>query len=95
MGHRFDAIADEEDGGYHLAGLVSAVAGHDITETTAGFIEVVGILSTESANSAEAYLNTGLTLAIGDDWQLDGGIRVGLTAASDDLTPFLGLSCRF
>jgi hypothetical protein len=90
-----DLIADEDDGGYHVAGLVSAVAGHALTDTTAAFIEVVGILTTESPDLAEAYLNTGMTLAVGDDWQIDGGIRVGLTGESDDLVPFLGLTCRF
>ena len=43
----------------------------------------------------EAYFNTGMTWAVSDTWQLDGGVRVGLTRASTDFTPFLGLSTKF
>jgi hypothetical protein len=28
-------------------------------------------------------------------WQLDGGIRIGLTDASADYSPFLGMSAKF
>ena len=37
----------------------------------------------------EALLNTGRT------WQLDGGVRLGLTDASADMTPYLGMSTKY
>jgi Putative MetA-pathway of phenol degradation len=88
------AYEDTEDD-YHLVGLVSATGSHAITENTAGFLEIVGIFSAESSDDTEAYFNTGFTWAMADNWQLDGGIRVGLTHASADLTPFLGISNKF
>lgn len=90
-----DVSADEGGGGHHLVGVVTATAGHDITANTAGFVEVVGIFSADDAEDTEAYFNCGITWAITETWQLDGGLRVGLTDAAADLTPFLGLSAKF
>lgn len=88
------AYEDTEDD-YHPVGLLSATGSHHLTENTAGFLEIVGIFSAESSDDTEAYFNTGLTWAVADLWQVDGGIRIGLTNASADLTPFLGLSHKF
>lgn len=90
-----DLASDEDGKGYHLVGLVSATASHGITEDTAGFLEIVGIFSTETSDGIEAYFNTGMTWGITETWQLDGGLRIGLTGASADLTPFVGLSTKF
>ena len=53
------------------------------------------MLSAESDADWEAYFNTGMTWAVTPTWQLDGGIRVGLTSASTDFAPFLGMSTKF
>ncbi len=90
-----DLAYDDLEDDHYLVGLVSATGSHAITENTAGFLEIVGIFSAESSNDTEAYFNTGLTWALADAWQLDGGIRFGLTSASTDLTPFLGISHKF
>jgi hypothetical protein len=90
-----DLESDEDGGGYNLLGLVSATASHGVTENTGVFFELVGILTPESADEHEAYFNTGMTWGVSDTWQLDGGIRVGLTGASADLVPFLGASTKF
>lgn len=90
-----DLAADDDGSGYHLVGLASATASHSITESTAGFLEIVGIFSAETSEDIESYFNTGMTWGISETWQLDGGIRVGLTSASTDFTPFVGLSTKF
>lgn len=90
-----DFASDEDGHGYHLVGLASATASHDITENTAGFLEIVGIFSAETSDDIEAYFNTGMTWGISETWQLDGGVRIGLTSASTDLTPFVGMSTKF
>ena len=84
---------DQSD--YHFVGLASATASHAVTETTSAFFEWVGILSAESGANAEAYFNTGMTWLITPTWQLDGGIRIGLTNASADYSPFVGISTKF
>lgn len=90
-----DLAYDETENDYTVLGLASATASHDITDTAAGFLEIVGIFSAETSDDIEAYFNTGLTWAAAENWQIDGGIRVGLTHASTDLTPFLGMSTKF
>lgn len=90
-----DLTSDEDGKGHHLVGLASATASHSITENTAGFLEIVGIFSAETSDDTEAYFNSGMTWAIAETWQLDGGLRVGLTGASADLSPFVGLSTKF
>lgn len=90
-----DAVADEDGGGFGLATVTSATASHELPGNTGVFLELVSIVRTEGSAEWEAYFNTGLTWAVTPDWQLDGGVRVGLTSASADLTPFLGVSTRF
>jgi hypothetical protein len=89
-----DMAYDETENDYTVLGLASATASHGITETTAGFLELVGIFSAETSGDIEGYFNTGLTWAAAENWQIDGGIRVGLTNASTDCTPFLGVSTK-
>jgi Putative MetA-pathway of phenol degradation len=84
-----------EAGDYETSVLLSATASHDLTEATAIFFEGVVVLNFASSSDTEAYFNTGLTWAVAENWQLDGGLRAGLTAASPDLTPFLGVSMKF
>ena len=52
------------------------------------------MLSAETSADWEAYFNTGMVWGITPSWQLDGGVRVGLTDASVDFMPFLGLSTK-
>lgn len=90
-----DLAFDDVDDDYTFVALVSATASHDITDTSAGFLEIVGIFNTETSEDIEAYFNTGVTWAVAANWQIDGGFRVGLTHASADFTPFAGLSTKF
>lgn len=90
-----DLEADEDGGGHHLVAVTTATTSHSVTENTGIFLELVSVLSAESGADWEAYFNTGMTWAITPTWQLDGGIRVGLTDAATDFTPFLGLSSKF
>ena len=91
----FDVNADEEGDGYHLGTLVSFTSSHDLTENAAAFFELVGIAGSSDSSTHEAYFNTGLTWLATPSWQLDGGLRIGLTPDSADFTPFLGASTKF
>ncbi len=90
-----DLAADEAGNGYHAVFVNSITASHGLTESTACFVELVSVLSAESGAEAEAYFNAGLTWVVQPRWQVDGGIRAGLTSSSSDFTPFLGLSAKF
>jgi hypothetical protein len=84
-----------EDSGYHLVGLTSATTSHSLTEQLGAFFELVSVFSAEPTADWEAYFNTGMTWLLTPTWQLDGGIRLGLTGASADFSPFLGVSTKF
>jgi hypothetical protein len=90
-----DIISDEDSGGYQPVGLVSATASRALTERSGMFFELVGIFTPESRDEREGYFNTGMTWALSEAVQLDGGIRVGLTRASADFSPFVGISTKF
>jgi hypothetical protein len=90
-----DLVSDENGSGYQPKLLFSATGSHELTQTTGIFLELVGILTPESGDEQEAYFNCGMTWALSKTWQFDGGIRVGLTGASNDLTPFLGISTKY
>jgi hypothetical protein len=90
-----DIEADEDGRGHHFTAITSATTSHGLTENTGVFFELVSVLSAESGADWEAYFNTGMTWAVTPTWQVDGGVRLGLTDASTDFTPFLGLSTKF
>jgi Putative MetA-pathway of phenol degradation len=90
-----DLNSDEDGRGNHLTGIFSATTSHAVTETTGIFLELVGSQSAESDAAFQGYFNTGATWAVTPTWQLDGGLRVGLTPAATDVTPFLGASAKF
>ncbi len=89
-----DLDLDEDGSGYHPVFVASATGSHAITEQTAAFFEVVGVFNTDATSEVEAYFNTGCTWAPIETFQFDGGIRIGLTDASTDVTPFLGMSLK-
>jgi hypothetical protein len=92
---QLDFAEDGDGSGYHAVSVNSATASHAITDEMAAFFELVGIFSADSDDHTEAYFNTGCTYALDDTTQLDGGVRLGLTDASADVTPFLGVSKKF
>ncbi len=89
-----DLISSEDDS-HDFAFLATATASHSLTQSIGFFVELVSILDTGSSSDWEAYFNSGLTWAINPLTQLDGGIRVGLTDASADFSPFIGISTKF
>ena len=80
---------------YGMDFVATATAGHDIWRTLAGFAEIANVTPTDAAKHTEVSANSGLVLAVTDDFRLDGGTRVGLSAAAPDLGLFLGGSGRY
>lgn len=85
----------DDGGGHHFTGVTSATTSHALTDHSGIFLELVSVLGAESGSDWEAYFNTGMTWAVNVAWQLDGGIRIGLTDSATDFTPFLGVSTKF
>lgn len=88
-----DFLSDDNGSGRQADFITSVTVGHSIVGDLGGYLEFVSVVGTES--DWVATFNTGLTLGIGENLQLDGGVNVGLTRAAEDITTFLGLSVRF
>ena len=87
--------APATDSKYHHEFINSVTVSHDIVGKLGGYAEIWTQVSTERGARFQATADLGLTYAISDNIQLDGGVNIGLTRASDDINPFLGLSFRF
>jgi len=82
-----------DDPTYDAAVLTSASLGYAWTDRLGTYAEAVWEFS--RAEGDVVTLDTGLTFALGEDWQLDAGINVGVTRAADPIAPFVGISARF
>lgn len=85
---------DREEG--HRGFVESSVAAsHELSGAVKGFIELWNAVAAEPLVGWQSSANGGITWALGDSMQLDGGVNVGLTRATPALNPFLGFSVRF
>lgn len=89
-----DVELDDDGHGYHPLALVSATTGHELSESTEVFFEWVGALDMDSETEEQAWFNTGMTWEVRPMWQIDWGVRIGLTDSAEDITPFVGFSFK-
>jgi hypothetical protein len=91
----FDVIRDSGGSSHHVEFVNSIALGHDIVGALAGYVELFTVVSTENTSDWVAVLGVGLTYAVTDNFQLDGGVNFGLTRAAETYNPFVGASVRF
>lgn len=84
-----------DDATYDAALLTSASLAYEWSYVLGSYAEVVWEYSRNGALGDVVAFNTGLTLAVGEDWQLDVGVNIGGTRAADRLGSMLGISARF
>lgn len=87
-----DVVRNSGDDGYDLIAVGTMTVGRDLTGAMGGFVELA--LETGVGKPSLGF-NTGLTLAVNDNCQLDAGLSVGITRAAPDLGVFFGISQRF
>ncbi len=85
-------VRNEADTGERTAWLNTATLARDLTERVGVFFEATALVG-EGKPALTA--NTGCTVGLTDDLQLDAGVNFGLTRAADDLTVFAGLAWRY
>jgi hypothetical protein len=72
--------------------IATTTVSHDLSETVGGYLE----LTSESGDGSHvATFNTGLTLSLGENAQLDCGANLGISEAAPDLGVFAGWARRF
>lgn len=92
---QFDARRTADDDSTTVDCIHTATISHALPMDLGAFVEYAGLADLRGLGPYRASVNTGLTLAITEDVQLDGGVRLGLTRAAEDLAVFAGLSVRF
>jgi hypothetical protein len=90
----FDAVYDDGDGDYDLDFVHTATVSHDLIGDLGGYVEYIGIASTDSPEYA-AIVGAGLTYGLTANIQLDAGVNFGLTTPADDINAFVGVSVRY
>jgi hypothetical protein len=89
-------MLQEADGEGHAPTFInSATASFSLTDRLGIYTELFTERSTERGATWTVTGDAGLTYALTDDLQLDGGVNLGLTDAADDLQLFVGISRRF
>jgi hypothetical protein len=91
----FDFNRDSVGRGHHAEFIHSITFSHDIVNKLAGYAEFFTLVSEESGSDWIGTVDIGLTYALSDDLQLDGGVNIGVTRSADDINPFIGISWRF
>jgi hypothetical protein len=88
-----DAVRRAERYGADL--VATATTGHDLYADLGGFFELTSSFPLDAEGEPAFGANSGLTLGLSDDLVVDGGVRLGLNDAAEDLSLFLGGSVRY
>lgn len=91
----FDVVRDGDNERYTIDWVHTATVSVPLVEDLSGFVEYAGFANLNHDEKYRAYVDCGLTYGLNPKTQLDCGIRVGLTRASDDLGVFAGVSWRY
>lgn len=89
-------LVEASDGDGHTARFInSANVSFDLTGKLGAYAELFTQRSAERGAKWIVTGDLGLTYAMADNLQLDGGMNLGITDAADDLELFVGVSRRF
>lgn len=91
----FSRTGAEANPAYGAAVLASASLAYEWTDRLGTYAEAMWQFSRGAGAADAVTLDTGVTYALGPDWQLDAGINIGLTRGADPLAPFIGITARF
>ncbi|MBL9175319.1 MAG: transporter [Verrucomicrobiales bacterium] len=73
----------------------TATVGHVIAGPVSGYLEFFSAVGPGLDSPWVGTVDVGVTWAINDNWILDLGFNIGVTAEAPDYNPFLGISHRF
>lgn len=90
-----DIVRDDDNRGNHADFVNTATLGHALIGELAGYVEFFSSISSADDSPWVGTVDCGVTYALSDDIQLDGGVNFGVTNSADDYQPFIGLSVRY
>ncbi len=80
---------------YYADFINSITFGHQIMGNLNGYVEFFSSFNQEEGSPWIGTVDMGLTYAVSENIQLDGGVNIGVTRSADDFNPFCGLSMRY
>lgn len=80
---------------YYTDFINTITFGHQIIGDLNGYVEFFSSFNHEEDSKWIGTVDTGLTYALTEDIQLDGGVNIGVTRSANDFNPFLGCSIRY
>jgi Putative MetA-pathway of phenol degradation len=89
----FDLNKDSNNTKYNVSFANSVSFGHKLSDKWSTYFELY--TNTGAEKGFAATFDTGLKYLLTEDIQLDAGINLGLTEATDAFQPFVGMSLRF
>jgi hypothetical protein len=92
---QLDVVRDADDDGYDLELVQTATLSRTIAGDLGGYVEFFAAVNPKESSDWVGTVDLGLTYAITEDIQLDGGVNIGVTRAAEDWNPFVGVSVRF
>ena len=97
LGFMFEAdlMKNEADANYHTELVSSITFGRDIMGDLSAYVELWSLASSESGAEWLATFDIGVNYLLTPDLKFDAGINIGLTPATDDFNPFLGVTYRY
>lgn len=89
-----DLLPNDEQSGQHYTQWVNtATISQNLMGPLSGYLEL--FVATAPVSNPILTVDSGITVLVTKDCQLDAGLNVGVTEEADDLNPFLGLTQRF
>jgi len=90
-----DFVYDDADDNYDIEFLHTVVIGFDIAGPLGGYLEYVGVLSSDADSDYRAIFSGGLTYRVNDNLIFDIGTQIGLSDNANDFQAFTGLTMRY
>ena len=90
-----NVVHNDDTTGYHPEYLTSASLSYDWTAQLSSYYEVAARFGTHDPRGEIVIVATGFSYQFTKNLQVDSGINIGVTPASDRINPFVGLSMRF
>lgn len=90
-----EAARDEFDSGHHAQFINTVALGRDLVGPLSGYVEFWSLASTENDAHWLSSFDLGFNYLLNPDVKLDFGVNIGLTRATDDWNPFVGLTWRY
>ena len=88
-------ITANDNGGYHADIINSISFSHKIAGPVSAYLEFFSSVPSQNSRDWVGTVDVGVTVMLGKNVQLDTGLNIGVTHASDDLQTFLGIAVRY